>query len=77
MNIYEYFTEKMGHNPADDSLKELPVESPCGADCKAAIDAGAALLHHVHNAFVFGDVELGQQRVISTVNCIIECYWRG
>jgi len=40
-NIYDYFTLTFGQEPEEKSLKELPVTSPCGLDCKKLIDRGA------------------------------------
>jgi hypothetical protein len=79
MNIYEYFNSKLGTPPSDESLKELPVDSVCGAECKSAIDAGAALIQHLRSAFGRGD-ERSEDRahdIFYTVDSIVECYWRG
>ena len=38
MNIAQYFENAFGAAPNDPSLKDLPVFSNCGLDCKKVID---------------------------------------
>jgi hypothetical protein len=42
--IFQYFADKLGAEPEEQSLKDLPIDSPCGEGCKAVIDAAAGLL---------------------------------
>lgn len=65
-NIFEYFTSTMGFAPEDESLRDLPVESVCGRDCKRAIDAGAALMAAVdRHPDVVADVRSAVERSVS------------
>jgi hypothetical protein len=34
-----------------DALSSMPLDSTCGDDCKAAIDAGAVLQYHVRRGY--------------------------
>lgn len=49
-SIFDYFARKLGQAPQDATLRELPVASGCGVDCKAAIDGAAALMRASTNA---------------------------
>jgi hypothetical protein len=56
MNVREYFEQAFpGHvyqrarDPKD--LESMPLDSNCGSDCKACIDAGIKLADHVRMAF--------------------------
>jgi hypothetical protein len=57
MSVERYFRAQLGENCCRDEAdrawldRSIPVDSPCGADCKAAIDAAAALLTHVRAGF--------------------------
>jgi hypothetical protein len=42
--VYDYFLEKLEWMPADETLKALFLSSPCGQDCKRAIDAAVAMI---------------------------------
>lgn len=70
--IYEYFTNAFGWEPEDETLRELPVDSPCGADCKNAIDTGVAFAKHTKQAYP-ETVDAVAQLAYETV----EVYWRG
>ena len=72
MNIYEYFTQKLGRRPADVTFKDLPVDSNCGDDCKRAIDAAAILIDADSNA---GGINCNVIRNIADHAC--QVYWRG
>lgn len=37
-NAYDYFEKLFGMPPLDYFLLELPIDSPCGRDCKEAMD---------------------------------------
>ena len=72
MNVYDYFTQKMGTPPSDDTLRSLEINSPCGRDCQAAIIVGASL-HNI--AAKASDTAAG--KVYSAVCEIVEVFWRG
>lgn len=44
MNIYDYFVAQLKLPPDDTSLRDLPVDSPCGHDCKVVIDKAVEFL---------------------------------
>jgi hypothetical protein len=71
-NVYDYFYAQLGLVPVDDTLRELPVDSGCGADCVAAIDAASSLLHHARTAG--GDTATP---IINATSDIVRIYWRG
>lgn len=86
MNCLEYFRQ---HYPdaclfdgTDDILAEMPIDSPCGMDCKMAIDAAVGLVNHVQRAY--GDADTGHPKSHkfheSILNAAVEvcvCYIRG
>ena len=72
MNIYEYFNCQLGVKPADETFKKLPVDSPCGDDCKKAIDAAVTLIEADDNA---GGRNCKVIRDIAFHAC--QVYWRG
>jgi hypothetical protein len=76
MNIFEYFEQQLGRAPNDETLKELPVDSGCGDDCKAAIDSAHALIGHIDNAFGDDEPDL-KANVRYTAERVVQCYWRG
>lgn len=41
-NVYDYFVQQLGYVPNDETLRDLPVDTVCGADCTQAIDAALA-----------------------------------
>lgn len=67
MNALEYFLEQfpnpeahtfvheMGHPNGDDvyaaTLSSMPIDSPCGGDCKQAIDNAKAFADNIETAF--------------------------
>jgi len=70
-NVYDYFTRAFGVEPQDTSLRELPVGSPCGADCKRVIDAASLYLQ-------IADTHLEvKQPLVKSVNAAVEIFWRG
>lgn len=50
MDVYHYFRATLGRWPNDHALKDLSVDSDCGRNCKAAIDAAYAFYNHVRVA---------------------------
>jgi hypothetical protein len=69
MSIYEHFTNRLGREPEDESLMELPVVSPCGRDCRRVIDAAVPLIKAV-------DVSV-EEEILSAVEHAVSVYWRG
>jgi hypothetical protein len=43
-SVFNYFIEKLGVAPADETLTELPIDSPCGQACVRSIDRYAAMI---------------------------------
>lgn len=78
-NVYDYFVKHLGDDAdllIDVTLKELPVDSTCGADCAAAINAAVAVIKHTKAAF--GDDEEDHvYEVRRKALEVVECYWRG
>ena len=72
-SIYEYFTRKLGASPSDGTLKNLPVRSGCGEDCKAAIDAAAALMRA--SKMAIGSTRAPAIRDIAEET--VRVFWRG
>jgi hypothetical protein len=70
-NVWEYFNEILGE-PPHDSLKDLPLDSTCGRDCRVAIDTTAALRTVADRA----DLDLAEG-LIETCNEICLIFWRG
>ena len=59
-SVAAYFQQKLGEvleqdadptNEADPSHPEFTIETGCGVECRAAIDAGAEVLNHLRSAF--------------------------
>lgn len=75
MNIFDYFVKLLGEDPSDDTLRDLPVDSNCGDDCKKAIDAAATLLER---AAMAGTVSFQDCKAIRrATDEIIVTFWRG
>lgn len=72
-SIYDYFARKLGRAPQDATLKELPVQSGCGVDCKAAIDGAAALMRASHMAI--GSTRAPAIREIAEET--VRVFWHG
>lgn len=72
MNVYDYFVAKLGDAPSDETLKQLPVDSVCGAECKTAIDRAAAFIESVRLAGI-GDPSI----VVDMASDAVEVFWRG
>lgn len=71
-SIYMYFTRKFGCPPEDDTLKELPVFSNCGEDCRQAIDRAFEFSRSVNRA----NPQLLNE-VLLILNDTISIFWRG
>jgi len=70
-NMHDYFYTTFGQTPRDKSLFQLPVDSPCGADCKRVIDLAKAFLDAA------GRETSVRPHVLAAVNEAIETFWRG
>ena len=68
-SVYDYFEMLMGQTPDEDSLKELPINSPCGLDCVKVINAAKIFLEAA-------DISC-TNKIISICNEAIETYWIG
>jgi hypothetical protein len=75
-NIADYFVKVLGANHIDDSLLQLPIDSPCGIDCIAAIEATAALLKHVRAGYGTDREDL-VARALQIARELIAVYWHG
>jgi hypothetical protein len=77
--VHVYFKRKLGE--LTDSSRHwkpvnIPVDSPCGKECVAAIDAGAELIRHLRAAF--GEQSGGdRQQIIDMVDNVCEVYICG
>jgi len=70
VNVFEYFHRTLGVAPRDPTLRQLPLVSPCGADCKAVIDAASAYLK-------IADPHPSVRRpFFESVNAAVEILWR-
>lgn len=47
MNVYHYFRATLGRWPTDHALTVISVDTDCGRQCKAAIDAASTFYDHV------------------------------
>jgi hypothetical protein len=71
-NVYDYFREQLGRIPFDSSLRELPLDSGCGQDCRTAIDRAAKLKQ---TADMAAD-DLGRM-VVGVADDVCRIFWRG
>lgn len=69
--VYEHFHTAFGVWPNDQSLKDLSVDTVCGKDCRAVIDAAAKILEMV------GDLRDVQVPLLEATNAAVEVLWRG
>lgn len=53
----------------DTSLRELPVDSVCGRDCKKVVDAGMALMEASDPG--------AYDEIAKAIFSAVEIYWRG
>jgi len=73
--VAEYIQAKFDAESKDDSLAELSIDSPCGQQCKSAIDAAGQLLTHIHAAI--GTEVIEAAWVIEATDTVCQVYWRG
>ena len=74
MHVYEYFEHKLGVAPRTAELKTMPLDSPCGDDCKTAIDAAHRFMRSC--AAAFGE-QRAQEMVVEQINEVVECFVFG
>ena len=67
-SVFEYFRDQLHREPADETLRELPLESPCGRDCKQAIDEAALQLRKP---------EPDTDAIVRNASDQVEIFWRG
>ena len=75
MNISQYYFSKFNTTPVDTTLKNLPVDSVCGADCKEAIDAVASYINVRRRAI--GAASDWEDHIMVDLDEIIGVFWRG
>jgi hypothetical protein len=71
-SVYDYYLAKVGQPLADQSFKTLPIDSGCGADCKAAIDAGVAFAAQAEMAD-----HIMRDDIIAHIDRTISIFWHG
>lgn len=71
----DYFAFTFGRPSTIDALKDFPIASSCGADCRSAIDSGFALVNHIHQAV--GTNPVVENQIISAVEMAIAVYALG
>jgi hypothetical protein len=85
-NVGDYFVVKLGEAPSDESLHTLPIDAPCGEDCRKVIDAAVALIEHIRAALGRdGRILLGTRVILHTpesvvvaiASQVIGVYWHG
>jgi len=75
VNVFDYFEARFGREPSDQTLRELPVESNCGQDCKRAIDAAKIYFEEgIAKAWGHG---VEYEAALEELNHVIGIFWRG
>lgn len=72
-NVFDYFTDKLGYEPKDETFKELPVESKCGDDCRKAIDAAFEFLKSSRAA----DGDMRTSEIVDHCEHTCCIFWHG
>jgi hypothetical protein len=73
--VYDYYYAILSTKARDESLRELPVKSNCGEDCKRIIDATKEYLDCHELACGIDNDE--RQRMLRKCGQIISIFWRG
>lgn len=60
---------------ANPSHPSFHIETGCGVECKAAIDACAAFVEHVRAAF--GEETIEEEEIITNCTAVVLCYVYG
>jgi hypothetical protein len=85
-NVGLYFIQKLGELHGENTLYELSLTSPCGEDCKKAIDAAVALISHVraslgrHGEMIPDSREIRrtpEAAIVEIARQVIGVYWQG
>jgi hypothetical protein len=71
-DVYYYFRSKLGRWPKDAALKELSIDSDCGHQCKAAIDAAHEFWEHVR--FACNDDRAEMATLVSMTDRVVTAY---
>lgn len=59
-----------------DILAEMPLDSNCGDDCKAALDAAASVVKQIHMAFGYDKPDHFRNVLVAAVD-VCGCFIRG
>lgn len=70
-SVYEYYYDKFGLYPEDETLKELPLDSGCGDPCKQVIDRAASLLEAADPSLDVRDP------ILQGVEKSLSIFWHG
>jgi hypothetical protein len=88
MNVREYFERHFPNHDLSgdggagdgcsegDILAEVPLDSPCGADCKTVIDAAVLMSDRVRAAFG-DDMRPHNRNILDAAVDVICCFIRG
>lgn len=71
-SVFDYFCEKLGDEPDDETLRDLPVQSGCGNDCAEAIDVAAKLIAICDKA-----KRCNRAPILHMVNETCRIFWHG
>lgn len=69
MDIYTFYLHVLGFRPRDDTLNELPVDSPCGYDCARAIAAAKAMMQVTDPS--------SHHYIKYAIDDCVQVFWRG
>lgn len=72
--VYQYFEDKVGRRPHDETLDTLGLETPCGRVCRDVIDAAVKLAEVAPDAM---GTTLHADALFELVNFQVEVLWRG
>lgn len=81
MNVFQYFQTQISSNRLDDCGEEndgwsnIPLDSPCGEDCKSAIDAAHTMIESVRKAF--GEDSSCETDLIDMTIEVLNCFIFG
>lgn len=80
LDVGTYFDGVLGEDLDTDTdgqgyLEDFPISSPCGQDCRHAIDAAHRMLHYVRGAFGRGSKE--EAAVVAACRATVLCYMHG
>jgi hypothetical protein len=75
--IYDYYESQLNATCKDVSLRDLPVESVCGQDCKGVIDATKTYLDYFELAHGLEASITERQHMVRKCNHVISIFWRG